>query len=241
MTVAPPPEKLLDFVKDEPLVFAPGSKYEYSNSDNIVVGLVVQEATGDAYEEALQEQVYEPLGLSRTSLPAGPDLPVPFIHGYDLDGEGPPEDISEIVAAGWAWASGGIVSTPLELNRFIRGYVGGALFGPGVQAQQRQFVPGGGSEPRGTRYERGRPRAVSLSDPLRNRLRTHGQHGRVHPVHGRDFQRDPLGDGLDQPAAHAGQRRAGRRRLHGAAAGRAPRGLRGARWPVILQQQSDSR
>ena len=74
---------------------------------------------------------------------------MPFIHGYDLDGEGSPEDISEIVASGWAWASGGIVSTPLELNRFIRGYVGGALFGPGVQTQQRQFVPGGGSEPRG--------------------------------------------------------------------------------------------
>src|SRR3712207_8899512 len=36
-------------------------------------------------------------------------------HGYDLS-ESPPEDDSEIVAAGWAWASGGIVSTPADLK-----------------------------------------------------------------------------------------------------------------------------
>jgi len=148
-TVAPPPEHLLDFIADEPLVFRPGSKYEYSNSDNIVVGLMVQAATGRTYDEALQELVYAPLGLTQTSLPVGPELPVPFIHGYDREGKGHPEDVSEISAAAWAWASGGIVSTPLDLNRFIRAYVSGALFGPAVQTEQRRFIRGGGSEPRG--------------------------------------------------------------------------------------------
>jgi D-alanyl-D-alanine carboxypeptidase len=148
-TVAPPPEKLLDFIASEPLAFEPGSKYAYSNSDNIIVGLMVQAVTGKTYPEALQEQVYAPLGLTETSLPAGPELPVPFMHGYDREGNGPPEDISEIFASGWAWASGGIVSTPRDLNRFIRGYVGGKLFGAEVQAQQRQFIPGGRSEPPG--------------------------------------------------------------------------------------------
>jgi D-alanyl-D-alanine carboxypeptidase len=42
LTVAPPPEQLLDFVANYPLVFEPGSKYEYSNSDNIIVGLMVR-------------------------------------------------------------------------------------------------------------------------------------------------------------------------------------------------------
>lgn len=149
LTVAPPPEQLLEYVKDEPLAFPPGSRYEYSNSDNIAVGLMVQAVTGKPYEDGLAAQVYGPLGLTGTSLPAGPDLPAPFIHGYDREGDGPPEDISEIFASGWAWASGGIVSTPLDLNRFIRGYVGGALFGPDVQAQQREFWPGGRSEPTG--------------------------------------------------------------------------------------------
>lgn len=149
LTVAPPPEQLLEYVKDEPLVFPPGSKYEYSNSDNIAVGLMVQAVTGKPYEDELAEQAYGPLGLTGTSLPAGPELPAPFIHGYDRDGNGPPEDISEIFASGWAWASGGIISTPFDLNRFIRGYVGGTLFGPDVQAEQREFIPGSRSEPTG--------------------------------------------------------------------------------------------
>ena len=149
LTVAPPPRQLLDFVKDEPLKFAPGSQYRYSNSDNIAVGLMVEAASGHSYEDELQEHVAVPLRLVQTSLPRGPELPRPSIHGYDLDDGGQPEDISEIFASGWAWASGGIVLTPADLNRFIRGYVGGKLFGPDVQSQQRQFVAGGGSEPPG--------------------------------------------------------------------------------------------
>jgi D-alanyl-D-alanine carboxypeptidase len=42
---APPPEKLLTYIKDKDLRFDPGSRYEYSNSDNIVVALMVQSTT----------------------------------------------------------------------------------------------------------------------------------------------------------------------------------------------------
>ena len=149
LTVAPPPAALLAFVADEPLNFTPGTRYLYSNSDNIAVGLMVEAATGTSYEEALRVQVLRPLRLARTSLPAGPEVTAPLIHGYDLAEDGTPEDLSEIFASGWAWASGGIISTPAELNRFIRGYVGGKLFGRKVRAQQRRWVPGGGSEPTG--------------------------------------------------------------------------------------------
>jgi D-alanyl-D-alanine carboxypeptidase len=145
---APPPEELLSFVEDEDLLFDPGSEYHYSNSDNIVVALMVEAATGKSYEDQLRKRVYKPLGLSKTSLPRGPNLRKPFIHGYDLS-EDPPEDVSELVAAGWSWASGGIVSTPADLNDFIRGYVGGKLFDQGTRAKQRRVVEGGSSEPPG--------------------------------------------------------------------------------------------
>nr|MBA2712329.1 beta-lactamase family protein [Rubrobacteraceae bacterium] len=114
---APPPEALLSFVEDERLLFDPGSRYHYSNSDNVAVALMVEAATGKTYEEQLREQVYGPLGLRKTALPSGPNLRTPYIHGYDNDPrERPPEDVSELIAAGWAWASGGIVSTPSDLN-----------------------------------------------------------------------------------------------------------------------------
>jgi D-alanyl-D-alanine carboxypeptidase len=111
---------------------------------------MAEAATGKSYEELLRELVYKPLGLRKTSLPRGPNLRKPFIHGYDNDpSQQPPDDLSELVAAGWSWASGGIVSTPADLNAFIRAYVGGKLFDERTQAKQRRVIEGGSSEPPG--------------------------------------------------------------------------------------------
>ena len=146
-----PPAKLLSYaykLNNKKLLFKPGTRYRYSNSDNVAVALMVEEATGDSYEDQLKKRVYRPLGLKSTSLPVGPELQTPYIHGYDLSEESP-EDVSEAIAAGWAWASGGVVSTPADLNTFIRGYVGGELFDGDVRRQQRKVFEGGGSEPPG--------------------------------------------------------------------------------------------
>jgi D-alanyl-D-alanine carboxypeptidase len=139
--------KLVSFVEREPLVFTPGTHYTYSNTDNLVVALMVQAATRRSYEQELASQVFGPLGLHRTSLPAGFRLRSPFVHGYDYPSPDR-EDQSTLVSMAWLSASGGIVSTPAELNRFIRGYVSGRLFGRSVQRQQLRLV-NGDSEPIG--------------------------------------------------------------------------------------------
>lgn len=146
LLVAPPPRHLLSFVEGLPLEFPPGSRYHYSNSDNIVIGLMVQAAAGRPYEEVLQTRVYQPLGLQRTSLPRGVDLPTPRIHGYALN---PVEDVTEVFAAGWAWASGGIVSTPRDADRFVRAYAAGSGLTVPAYAEQFRFIEGGTSEPPG--------------------------------------------------------------------------------------------
>ena len=150
LEVAPPPSQLLTYVADQPLVFPSGSQYMYDNSDNIAVALMIEAVTGKAYAEALQEQVLQPLGLDETSLPAGIEIAEPTFRGYELEPPNAPNDVTELIAAGWSWASGGIVSTPEDMNDFIRGYVGGELFGPETQAEQTDlFIPGGESGPPG--------------------------------------------------------------------------------------------
>ncbi|MEU1040520.1 serine hydrolase domain-containing protein [Streptomyces sp. NPDC005907] len=140
--------RLLDHVADQPLNFKPGSRYRYSNSDNIAVALMAEAVTGTTYEHLLAELVYRPLGLRDTTLPQGYRLPEPYLHGYDVSGPGEPEDISEVLSASGVWASGGIVSTPADLSRFIRGYAGGELYGGKVVREQRRWVKGA-SEPAG--------------------------------------------------------------------------------------------
>ncbi|MFC9292171.1 serine hydrolase domain-containing protein [Streptomyces sp. NPDC057052] len=139
---------LLDHVADEPLRFSPGSRYEYSNSDNIAVALMAEAATGTPYEQLLRRLVDRPLELHDTSLPQGYRMPEPYLHGYDVSDPASPEDVSELVSASGAWASGGIVSTPLDMTRFVRGYASGALYGKGVVREQRRWIAGA-SEPAG--------------------------------------------------------------------------------------------
>ncbi len=147
---APPPRVLLSFVEDEPLNFTPGSAYAYSNSDNIIVGLMVEAASGKPYTTMLRKKVYKPLWLSRTQLKNKARMPRPFIHGYGIGEDGSLDDVStEIAFGGYAWASGGIVSTPADLSSFVRGYVGGALFGNAARDAQFTFRNGDASSPPG--------------------------------------------------------------------------------------------
>jgi D-alanyl-D-alanine carboxypeptidase len=143
------PQQIIDWVRAGPLEFEPGSRYEYSNTDNIVIGLIVEAITGQSYGQVLEEVVFKPANLRRTSFPTKPALPAPFIHGYVLEVGEAPADVSTALSPSGAWASGAIVSTPRDLNVFIRSYLGLRFFSSAEQQQQMRFVPGGESSPPG--------------------------------------------------------------------------------------------
>lgn len=150
-----PPRQLVAYAErppcydpKRPLHFTPGTKYQYSNSDNVIVGLMIQAATNQDYGTVLSQTVSQPLGLSQTTLPSAATMPLPYVHGYLFDPAEGPVDVTEDLAAGWSWASGGVVSTPADANRFVRGYVRGATTDAATHAKQFQFVPGE-SEPPG--------------------------------------------------------------------------------------------
>jgi D-alanyl-D-alanine carboxypeptidase len=142
------PSTIIDWVSAEGLVFPPGSRYEYSNTDNIVVALIAEGVADRTYGGLLARLVFGPANLMETSFPTHRiSLPRPFIHGYvTVPGE-EPEDVTTLLSPSGAWASGGIVSTPLDLARFIRAYLRGKFFGAAQKRAQRRFVPGASSPP----------------------------------------------------------------------------------------------
>jgi D-alanyl-D-alanine carboxypeptidase len=144
------PAKIISWVAKDPLVFKPDTKYEYSNTDNIVVGLMVESATQQTYANELQQIVFGPSKLTQTTLPTKIKMPAPFIHGYipATETEGA-LDVSEFISPSGAWASGGIVSTPQNLNAFIRADLGLSYFDKAQQEQQMKWWPGGESSPPG--------------------------------------------------------------------------------------------
>lgn len=152
------PGQAVAFAATEPLEFAPGSKYEYSNTDNMVMGLMAETATGRPFKKLLSALVLKPLRLTDTSFSPKIALPRPFIRGYSFEGPGVPYfDLSEEINPSGTWAAGMIVSSPRDLNRFARAWGGGSLLtDPKVRRAQTAFLPTfSGGEPLGPGENRG--------------------------------------------------------------------------------------
>jgi D-alanyl-D-alanine carboxypeptidase len=140
------PEQLVAVATRHRPLFAPGSDWSYSNTGYIVLGLVVEKATGTPLVTQLRTRIVDRLGLTRTSLPAVPVLDAPFAHGYVLPGNGEiptprgrPVDITAW-SPSWAWAAGAVVSTARDLARFYQGLLGGELLGPAQLAAMRTTI-----------------------------------------------------------------------------------------------------
>jgi D-alanyl-D-alanine carboxypeptidase len=144
-----PPQWIVSLVSSEPLAFEPGTKYEYSDTDNIVLGIIVEAATGSSYEQELRSRVLDPMELQATVLPEGTAMPEPRAQGYqyepESDGAGEPVDVTTAVDPAAAWASGALVSTPGDVSRFFGGLMGGELVGEDTIEQMKETVAGEGS------------------------------------------------------------------------------------------------
>jgi D-alanyl-D-alanine carboxypeptidase len=142
------PMRIIGWVRNERLRFAPGSRYEYSNTDNIVVGLIAQRVTGRSFGKLLSTIVFGPAALRQTTFPTRRiSLPTPFMHGYDVEPGKPPQDVTTFLSPSGAWASGAIVSTPADLGAFIRADLAGRFFGSAQRREQLRFVAGSSSPP----------------------------------------------------------------------------------------------
>ena len=130
-----PPRRIISWVRGEGLTHRPGTRYEYSDTDNIVVGLMAQRATGVRYINQIRWLGRKIGGLRATYMPSRVRMPGPYIRGYEIEPGKKPVDISEIINPSGAWASGGIVSTLPNLSRFFRAYVAGRFFGQGPRAK----------------------------------------------------------------------------------------------------------
>jgi D-alanyl-D-alanine carboxypeptidase len=141
------PQELIALVADRPPDFPPGTAWSYSNTGYILLGLIVEAATGNPLDQELDRRVFGPLGLRGTWLPThAPGLPSPASRGYSLprspSGEvldGPLLDVT-VQNPSWAWAAGGLVSTLEDLAGFFRALLGGRLLPPGLLAEMRTTV-----------------------------------------------------------------------------------------------------
>ena len=123
-----PPRDLLDTALGKPAQFEPGAQWKYTNTNYLVLGMLVERVSQRPVGEQIDERIVKKLGLSHTYFPAPGDRSIKGTHpqGYHLSAEGKLEDITEMDPA-WGWAAGAMVSTPSELNTFFQAVFDGRL------------------------------------------------------------------------------------------------------------------
>ncbi|MEV7418966.1 serine hydrolase domain-containing protein [Streptomyces sp. NPDC089919] len=137
------PRELVDIALAHEGHFRPGTKWEYSNTNYVLAGLIVQKVTGRPYAREVEDRIIRPLGLRHTYFPAPGDTGIrePHPHGYHQESAaGPRQDVTELDPS-WGWAAGQLVSTGSDLNRFFAALLGGRLLAPPQLAQMRTTVP----------------------------------------------------------------------------------------------------
>lgn len=112
-------EDLLEYVEDEPAYFARGTDVKYSNTNFLLLSMVIEGATGRSHFELLKEKIIDPLGLENTVYHPQQSLPGKTAQGYfDLYNNGQIVDVSNY-NTGNGNGYNGIYSTVEDLQVFI--------------------------------------------------------------------------------------------------------------------------
>ncbi|MFI9019192.1 serine hydrolase domain-containing protein [Streptomyces griseus] len=147
------PRELLDSALAQKAHFSPGAKWEYSNTNYLVAGLIIQKVTGRPLAEEINRRIVDRIKLRHTYFPTPGNMTIaePHPNGYHQDtADSPWRDITELDPS-WGWAAGAVISTNGDLNRFYTALLKGRLLPPAQLAQMRTTVPAESFGP-GVRY-----------------------------------------------------------------------------------------
>jgi CubicO group peptidase (beta-lactamase class C family) len=127
------PEEGIDLIRNAPLRFAPGSKYEYSNTNHHLLGLVIEAVTGQSYEAYMQENVFAPLGMRDTGLDHNDKALTKRALGYEVE-NGLWKD-ENYVSMTIPYAAGSLYSTIDDLVKWNRALDSNQLIGAASRSQ----------------------------------------------------------------------------------------------------------
>ncbi len=169
------PDELLRIAFAHPVDFAAGAKYEYSNTNIVLLGVVIQKLTGISASEAFQQRIFGPLGMKHTFLPKRTvwAIPAPHAQGYQFGTNVatinsyalPPAQLPAALSGrlqpinntnanpSWTWTAGGAISTAGDLARYVKALAAGGLLDKRLQRLRlhsiQPIVPG---QPNGVGY-----------------------------------------------------------------------------------------
>ena len=133
------PDQMLAAAFRHPANFEPGARYEYCNTNLVLLGLLLEKVTGKPARQVLHEKVILPMGLSHTYWPDSGELPTPYTHGYTESDSGELLDAS-LWNPSVAYTAGALVSTMADMKRWAKAVAEGQLLTEATKAERFKWV-----------------------------------------------------------------------------------------------------
>ena len=139
------PKELINYSIAHAPDFSPGTSYHYSNTNYILLGMIIEKVTINSLANEIREHIILPLGLSNTTFMATPTMPSGSCHGYSLGDDGKTIVDATVLDPSVAWAAGANVSTIYDLKKWVEAVGNGTLISAASHTAQFTWVDEPGS------------------------------------------------------------------------------------------------
>jgi D-alanyl-D-alanine carboxypeptidase len=110
-------EAFLKLVSPEPLDFAPGTKWAYSNTNFYLLGMIVEKASGQSYGDFVQSHIFDPLGMKTAYLNDQSKVVPGRAGGYSWSGKG--WQNAQYVSMAWPYAAGALMMSVEDYAKWV--------------------------------------------------------------------------------------------------------------------------
>jgi D-alanyl-D-alanine carboxypeptidase len=138
------PRELVAIAVKHPPLFAPGAQWNYSNTNYLLLGLIIEAVTHDTAQHEIEKRLLRPLKLKNTSFPveeAG--MPAPYSHGFALDKDKNWEDVTVTLPPMLTWTAGVMISDMGDMQTWVKDYVTGKTNSAATQKERLACSPTG--------------------------------------------------------------------------------------------------
>ena len=137
------PQQLVRWATQRKPLFPPGARWNYSNTNYIILGLIIEAVTHDTVGNEIRKRLIDPMALTGTTFPDGPQMPAPYGHGYGLNSKGAWTDVTVDIPPSLTWAAGAMISTVPDMKRWVKSYVLGKMNRASTQRARLRCLPTG--------------------------------------------------------------------------------------------------
>jgi D-alanyl-D-alanine carboxypeptidase len=135
------PRLLIGWAVQHKPYFAPNQGYHYSNTNYLLLGLIIEALTKDTVGDQIRKRFIVPYGLTHTSYPDTQAMPSPWARGYALEKDGNWQDVSNTIPVEFMGSAGAMISDMDDIRRWVKLFASGEAGGQSTRADLVNCIP----------------------------------------------------------------------------------------------------